>query len=60
MEDGNSQAILLARRTRTMKLARPMRAGKDNLTISFIGWMNQKQVIFSGCSKNPSSKAAAV
>jgi len=30
-----------------------MRAGKDNLTIFFIGWLKQKQVIFAGCSKRP-------
>ena len=35
-----------------------MCAGKDDLTISFIGWMRQKQVIFAGCSKRPSSEAA--
>jgi hypothetical protein len=37
-----------------------MRAGKDNLTISFIRWMNQKEVIFCRLLKKPASKAAAV
>jgi hypothetical protein len=37
-----------------------MGAGKDNLTISLIGWMNQKEVIFCRLLKKPASKAAAV
>ena len=35
-----------------------MRAGKGNLTISFIGWINQKEVIFCRLLKKPASKAA--
>jgi hypothetical protein len=42
-------------------LARPggrvrmVRAGKDNLAIPFVGWMNQKDLILAGCSKGQTS-----
>jgi hypothetical protein len=37
-----------------------MRAGKDNLAIPFIGWKNQKEVIFCRLLNKLASKAAAV
>ena len=38
---------------------RPMRAGKDNLAIPFIGWMSQEGIDLRRLLKKPASKAAA-
>jgi hypothetical protein len=75
MAGGNSQAILFARRTRTIRLCshglwaclgapgwrvRIMRAGKDNLAVSFIEWEKQKELDLRRLLKKAVSKAATV